>query len=117
MINSVRAALTFPKSGAVPEWIVYGSSQGGNSALWTAALANKFAPELPLKGVAAAVPAAELGATVSAQWDKAVSWALAPAILSSWPALYPDADFASTLTPAASRRFRNFSRSASSPTR
>ena len=101
VVNSVRAMQAFPDAGASTDWIVYGSSQGGNSALWTANLAADIAPELNLVGVMAAVPAAELGATVAAQWDTPAAWALGPAILSSWPAAYPDADFTATLTQEA----------------
>ncbi len=96
--NSVRAARSFEAADAGTQWVVLGSSQGGNSALWTANLAAEIAPELDLRGVMASVPAAELGATVQAQWSTAAAWALVPAILSSWPEYYPDADFESILT-------------------
>ncbi|MDQ1249371.1 MAG: hypothetical protein QG597_3746 [Actinomycetota bacterium] len=101
VVNSVRAARDFPGAEAGADWIVYGSSQGGNSALWTADLASDIAPELNLVGVMAAVPAAQLGATVAAQWNTPAAWALGPAILSSWTTAYPDADFEATLTPEA----------------
>ncbi len=101
VVNSVRAARAFPGSEAGADWIVFGSSQGGNSALWTADLAPEMAPDLPLKAVMAAVPAAELGSTVSAQWDKLAVWALGPAVLSSWVRYYPDRDFLSIVTKVA----------------
>jgi alpha-beta hydrolase superfamily lysophospholipase len=101
VVNSVRAAGSFDGADAGSEWVVLGSSQGGNSALWTAYLAAELAPELDLRAVMASVPAAELGATVQAQWSTAAAWALVPAILSSWPEQYPDADFEAILTDQA----------------
>ncbi len=101
VVTSVRAAQAFPGSQAGSDWIVWGSSQGGNSALWTATLAPSIAPDLNLRAVMAAVPAAELGATVEAQWNQPAVWALGPAVLSSWIPAYPQLDFTSVLTPSA----------------
>lgn len=101
VVSSVRAARAFPGAEAGADWIVFGSSQGGNSALWTANLAAEMAPDLPLKAVMAAVPAAELGSTVSAQWDKVAVWALGPAVLASWVPYYPDRDFLDTVSQEA----------------
>jgi pimeloyl-ACP methyl ester carboxylesterase len=41
--------------------LLWGHSQGGQAALFAAQIAPDYAPELTLKGVAAAAPAAELG--------------------------------------------------------
>ncbi|MCB0914343.1 MAG: hypothetical protein KDC23_01390 [Actinobacteria bacterium] len=98
VVNSVRATQSFAGADAGADWVVFGSSQGGNSALWTANLAEQIAPELDLQAVMASVPAAELGATVEAQWTTAAAWALSPAILSSWPDYYPDEDFTAILS-------------------
>ncbi|MFI5660631.1 lipase family protein [Streptomyces sp. NPDC051684] len=38
------------------DWAVYGHSQGGGAALFTAAYAPRYAPELDLRGAAAAAP-------------------------------------------------------------
>ncbi len=101
VVNSVRATQNFEGAQASSDWVVYGSSQGGNSALWAADLADDLAPELNLQAVMASVPAAEIGATVAAQWPTAAAWALSPAILSSWPTQYPDEDFEAILTEEA----------------
>lgn len=98
VVNSVRAARAFPAADASRDWIVYGASQGGHSALWTAHLAASIAPELNLRAVAAAVPAAELAVTMNEQWDKLVGWVIGADAMVSWQAAYPGRDFESALT-------------------
>lgn len=39
--------------------VVWGHSQGGHAALWTGAIADSYAPELKILGVAAISPAAD----------------------------------------------------------
>jgi pimeloyl-ACP methyl ester carboxylesterase len=90
VVNSVRAARNIPQAEAGTNWIVWGHSQGGHSALWTGHLAAELAPELTLKAVAAAAPAAELPDIIDAQWQTAVGWAIGPEVVSSWPNYYPD---------------------------
>jgi pimeloyl-ACP methyl ester carboxylesterase len=46
-------------------WIAAGHSQGGQAALFTAALGPKLAPELRLRGVAAFAPASHIGQLVN----------------------------------------------------
>lgn len=98
VVNSVRAARAFPAAAAGRDWIVYGASQGGHSALWTAHLAASIAPELNLRAVAAAVPAAELAVTMNQQWDKLVGWVIGADAMVSWQSAYPGRDFESALT-------------------
>lgn len=58
VIDSVRAAgLLTSISG---QYAVWGHSQGGHAALWTAEIASAYAKDLTLKGVAAAAPASLL---------------------------------------------------------
>lgn len=99
--TSVQAAQQLAGVDLADQWFVFGTSQGGHSALWTASLAAGIAPELPLQGVVATVPAAELGATLNAQWNTAAAWAIGPELLSSWENAYPERDFRSILTKKA----------------
>ena len=92
IVNSVRAVRGVKETNAGPEWAVFGTSQGGHASLWTGAVAPEYAPELQLTAVAAAVPAADLFATIDQQWDTPVSWAIGPEIVLSWPSVYPDLD-------------------------
>jgi pimeloyl-ACP methyl ester carboxylesterase len=90
VVNSVRAARSFPDADAGDSWVVWGHSQGGHSALWTGELAGTLAPELHLLGVAAAAPAANLLPIVSAQWPGTVGWVIGPEVAVSWPPNYPE---------------------------
>ncbi len=90
VVNSVRAAAALPDARAGTQWAVYGHSQGGHSALWTAALAPGMAPELELVAAAAAAPAADLYATINQQWDTTIAWLIGPEVVVSWPDTYPD---------------------------
>jgi pimeloyl-ACP methyl ester carboxylesterase len=63
-VNIVRAARKLdPRIGK--RWIAAGHSQGGQAALFTAALGRKLAPELTLRGVAAFAPASHIATIVN----------------------------------------------------
>src|ERR1700748_543989 len=59
VIDSVRAARSFPGLENSPRYAVWGHSQGGQAALFTGIIAKSYAPELQLVGVAAAAPATD----------------------------------------------------------
>ena len=98
VVTSVQAARSFPDSRAGTDWVVYGSSQGGHSALWTAHEAARLAPGLHLVGVGAAVPAAELAAIMQAQWASVIGWVIGPDAFLSWQAAHPQRDFAAAVS-------------------
>jgi acetyl esterase/lipase len=60
VLDSVRAAQNLPAAGAGSRFAVWGHSQGGHAALFAGELAESYAPELMLVGVAAAAPATDL---------------------------------------------------------
>src|SRR6202050_279613 len=60
VIDSVRAARSFPGLENSTRYAVWGHSQGGQAALFTGIIAKSYAPELTLLGVAAAAPATDL---------------------------------------------------------
>ncbi len=60
VLDIVRAARALPDSGVGTELFLWGHSQGGQAALFAGQLAPTYAPELKLKAVAAAAPAADL---------------------------------------------------------
>lgn len=60
VLDSIRALRAFDKVGLSDQNFVWGHSQGGHSAAFTAQLANELAPELKLHGIVLAAPAAEL---------------------------------------------------------
>jgi len=109
VVNSVRAARLFPDSSAGTDWLVYGASQGGHAALWTADQAAALAPELTLQGVAAAVPAAELPTIMAAQWNNAMGWLIGSYAIVSWQPAYPDRDFQAALSRSGRNQFTSLS--------
>ncbi|MCK1755839.1 alpha/beta fold hydrolase [Bradyrhizobium sp. 137] len=60
VIDIVRAARSVPRAGDGKDFTVWGHSQGGQAALFAGMIANAYAPELKLLGVAAAAPATDL---------------------------------------------------------
>jgi acetyl esterase/lipase len=61
-LDAARAARNLQETGAGTQLFVWGHSQGGQGALFAGQLASTYAPELELKGAAAAAPAGELAA-------------------------------------------------------
>jgi hypothetical protein len=101
VLNSVRAARTLEQAEAGTTIAIWGHSQGGQSALFAAALATAYAPELHLMAAGAAAPAAELLPLIRQQYDKAVSWAIGSEVAVAWPATYPGLPLLDTLSPVA----------------
>ncbi|MGL5116540.1 MAG: lipase family protein [Beijerinckiaceae bacterium] len=66
LLDAVRAAQWLPELRLQKRLVAWGHSQGGNSALWTGALARDHAPELELLGVGAFAPASDLKRLLSA---------------------------------------------------
>src|SRR3546814_10703141 len=60
VLDAVRAARAIPGAAAGGQFAVWGESQGGHAALWTAIAAKSYAPELRLVGTAAAAPPTDL---------------------------------------------------------
>jgi len=100
-LDSVRAVANWPEAQASHRFAVWGHSQGGHAALFTARLAAQYAPELMLVGVAAAAPATDLRALLEQPGADPLWGALLAYTVSSWSRLYgvdPDA-----IVPAAAR--------------
>nr|WP_179492382.1 lipase family protein [Microbacterium immunditiarum] len=60
VLDAVRAARQLDEARLGEQTVVWGHSQGGGAALWTGVLADEYAPDVPLDGVAALAPAADL---------------------------------------------------------
>lgn len=60
MLDAARAAAEIPGTRAGNRVVAFGASQGGGAALFAGELAEDYAGDLELLGVAAAAPAAEL---------------------------------------------------------
>ncbi len=88
VLNSVRALQYIPSAHAGTSFAVWGHSQGGNSALFTAARAHSYAPELHLVATVASAPAAELVPLLTQTYTSTISWVIGPEVLTSWPAIF-----------------------------
>ncbi len=107
VLNSVRAAQGLPAAQAGNRFAIWGHSQGGHSALFTAAEASGYAPELHLVGTVASAPAAELPALLNETYGSTLDWVIGPEVLSSWPEIYPSLNRQSVTT---ANGYKNYSR-------
>ena len=64
VLDAVRAAQSVAGAGAGGKFAVWGESQGGHAALWTAQVQPSYAPELQLVGAVAAAPPTDLAANL-----------------------------------------------------
>lgn len=103
IVNSVRALEQVPGADPSEKWVVFGHSQGGHGALWTGQLAAQEMPEKTLIGVAAAAPAADLPMIIGRQWNTGVGWGVGAEVARSWPATYPNLDFAAAISSEGNR--------------
>ena len=101
VLNSVRAARAIPATDAGSRVAIFGHSQGGQAALWTADEAS-YAPELSLVAVAAAAPAAELVPLIDHQWSSIYGSLIGAEVLISYPATYPQLHLSDVTSRSAS---------------
>ena len=88
VLDAVRAAREIPGAAAGSSFAVWGESQGGHAALWTATAARSYAPDLTLVGTAAAAPPTDLAANLREGSDKNARALLLSFALHSWSTLY-----------------------------
>ncbi len=101
VLDSVRAARNLPEARASARVVVWGHSQGGQSALFAGQLAASYAPELKLLGVAAAAPAAELAQILQDDYKELEGLVVISFALWSWSHTQPGADLAAIVGPDA----------------
>jgi alpha-beta hydrolase superfamily lysophospholipase len=106
VLNSVRALTYIPSAHASTNFAVWGHSQGGNSALFTAAQAHDYAPTLHLVATVASAPAAELVPLLDQTYNSTLAWVIGPEVLTSWPATYPGLPVRSILTSAGYNNYQ-----------
>ena len=89
-LDNVRAAVNLPEAAAGSEFVVWGESQGGHTALFTGQLAASYAPELLLRGVIASAPASDLVSLFKTKTEQAnaVGNILIAMALTSWAEIY-----------------------------
>jgi len=87
-IDIVRAATHLDGVSASSNYMVFGHSQGGQAALFVGQIANDYAPDLRLLGVAAAAPAGELASLFNADRDNASGVVLGSYAVQSWAEVF-----------------------------
>jgi acetyl esterase/lipase len=84
VLDSVRAAMHLEAAGASKQFAVWGHSQGGHAALFAGQLAQSYAPELALAGIAAAAPATNLAKLLDDDLSSKAGKVLAALAMWSW---------------------------------
>jgi hypothetical protein len=98
-LDSFRAARRMPELKLGDRAVVWGHSQGGQSALWTGIVGLRYAPDVKIVGVAAVAPAADMKTLLS----KSVGldhW-IGPYMALSYSRFYPDIKFEQAVRPEA----------------
>lgn len=90
VLDSVRAARRLPSLSLGEGVVVWGHSQGGNSALWTGIRAPAYAPDVALAGVAALAPASDLVGIVAAAQTSIFGKIVSSYLAHAYAAVYPD---------------------------
>ena len=88
VIDGVRAARSIPGAAAGSRYAVWGESQGGHAALWTAQTSRAYAPDLTLVGAAAAAPPTDLALNLRSTSNRALKSFFTAYIGRSWSVNY-----------------------------
>lgn len=104
VLDAVRAGRNLPDLSLSSNVLLWGHSQGGQAALFAAQLAPKYAPELDIRAVAVAAPAASLTSLLSGDIIDISGVTIAslaiPAIIDVYKGTYDETEMWSILTPA-----------------
>jgi alpha-beta hydrolase superfamily lysophospholipase len=104
VLDAARAALGFEGLDLSDEIIIWGHSEGGQSAAFAAQLWPSYAPELTVLGVVEAAPLAELSLMAGGLYGlqgPTDGTGFIMIVAGSWSKAYPDATLDSILTPEA----------------
>ncbi len=92
VLDSVRAARQLKQINIDGRVVVWGHSQGGNSALWTGIRAHDYAPDLQVMGIAALAPASDLKALVAIAQSSMFEKIVSSYLIRSYSTHYSDID-------------------------
>lgn len=103
VLDGVRAAQAIPEAEAGSDVVLWGHSQGGQAVLFAAELASDYAPELDVRAVAAAAPAADLTALMKTHLDDISGVTIGSYAFTGFSEIYADrgAELHGILTPEA----------------
>ncbi|UNK71157.1 lipase family protein [Microbacterium sp. H1-D42] len=100
-LDAVRAARQLSDAEIGDQTVAWGHSQGGAASLWSAAIAEDYAPDVPLEGAVALAPASDLPALVANLGDVAGGSVFASFLITAYSKIYPDVRFADYVRPGA----------------
>ncbi|MFF5792986.1 lipase family protein [Paeniglutamicibacter sp. NPDC012692] len=106
VLDAFRAARQLGEFTLRNDTVIWGHSQGGHGALWSAAIAKDYAPEIKVLGVAALAPATNLVELALGVKDAAAGKVVSSYIAESWNDVFPALDVASQITPGYARSAR-----------
>lgn len=101
VLDSVRAARELVDADLGGDTVVWGHSQGGASALWTAQVQPSYAPDVPLAGTVAMAPASDTVAIAEGLGDVTGGSVFAAFVVQGYAAAYGDVEVADAVRPAA----------------
>ncbi len=101
VLDASLAARQFSELSLSADTVVWGHSQGGQGALWTAQMAKDYAPELNVLGVAAFAPAANLYGLAEADKSNAGGKTVSAYIAKTWNEAFPELELEQHLTPGS----------------
>lgn len=102
VLDAARAARQLEDLDLADETVVWGHSQGGHAALWAGQLADGYAPDDQVVGVAALAPASNLTGLVSNLDTVPGGSIFASYIVEAYSDAYDDVDFGDYIRAAAS---------------
>lgn len=106
VLDAARAARQLADADLGDRTVVWGHSQGGGAALWTGAVADEYAPDVELAGVAALAPASDLTGLVRALPNVTGGTVFASFVLAAYTAVYDDVRWRDYVRPGAETTVR-----------
>jgi uncharacterized membrane protein HdeD (DUF308 family)/acetyl esterase/lipase len=92
-LDAVRAARQLDGLSLSNNTVVWGHSQGGGAALWVGIEAATYAPDVPLLGIAAMAPAADLAPLAPSMLESPAGALFGAYIIEAYSKVYPDVKF------------------------
>lgn len=99
VLDALRAARQVADLSLARDTVVWGHSQGGHAALWAGALRRAYAPELRVRGIAAAAPATDLPVLLGRIAGEPVGRIMGSYVLRAYAQAYADVDPREVLRP------------------
>lgn len=100
-LDAVRAARGLDAARITDQTVAWGHSQGGGATLWSAAIADHYAPDVPLSGTVALAPASDLEGLVDRLPEVTGGSVFASFVISAYSEIYDDVSFSRYIRPGA----------------